>query len=616
MTLLPEIALKSAAIFLVALAAAALLRRYSAALRHFVLARAFICAAAVPALTIWSPAWDLRVPASWLPGESASPLTFSDTPTPSSAVSPSPKDSHVRPASTRATTLQLAFGVWFAGALAGIGGMCAGMWRIGRVARRARTVATGPWREHADDIAALYRLRRPVQLLHSSHPAMLVTWGQMRPRVLIPADATAWSDERIRVVLYHELAHVQRHDWTLLIVARSLRALHWFNPLAWIAFRRFREESERACDDIVLGRGITAPDYASHLLAVAREDVRHRTWSAAAAIANPSMLEGRIRAMLNQRVDRTPLTARGRWVAAFVSLVVAVAIASAGISALAAPAGGREPASRQLAGPVLIHAAEQHATIDLSNATAALRAARVSAARARVEVPSAAQSTPGAVSGFLYDQLGGVLPGVQVQLLNQTDGAKYDTLSDRNGGFVFTALPASDYELRLSLPGFATVSNLIKVVPGATVERAVTLPIGTLEETVAVVGGAGSRAASSPRPPRAVHASATPEPRTFFSGGIGGQIKVPTKIVHVNPVYPAEAGNASDVVVLTGRVGIDGFINDLREVRPAPNTVLVSRDAFVKSALDAVSQWEFTPVLLNNVPVEAHITIRVDYSAR
>ena len=615
MNVLAEIALKSAAIFLVALAAAALLRRSSAALRHFVLAGGFICAAAVPALTMWSPAWDLRVPASWLPGESASPLTFSDTPTPSSAVSPSPEDSHVRPASTRATTLQIVFGVWFAGALAGVGGMCAGMWRIGRVARRARPVGTGPWREHADDIAALYGLRRRVHLLHSTHPAMLVTWGLMRPRVLIPADATAWSNERIRVVLYHELAHVQRHDCAVLIVARSLRTLHWFNPLAWIAFRRLREASELACDDIVLGRGITAPDYASHLLAVAREDVRHRTWSAAAAIANPSMLEGRIRAMLNQRVNRTPLTARGRWVAAVVSLVVAVAIASAGVSALAAPPGVRESASRQLTDPVRNHAAEQNATIDLSNATVALGAARVSAARARVEV-AAAQSTPGAVSGFLYDQLGGVLPGVQVQLLNQTDGAKYDTLSDRNGGFVITALPAGDYELRLSLPGFATVSNLIKVVPGATVERAVTLPIGTLEETVAVVGGAGSRAASSPRPPRAVHASTTPEPRTFFSGGIGGQIKVPSKIVHVSPVYPAEAGNASDVVVLTGRVGIDGFINDLREVRPAPNTVLVSHDAFVKSALDAVSQWEFTPVLLNNVPVEAHITIRLDYGAR
>jgi hypothetical protein len=203
-----------------------------------------------------------------------------------------------------------------------------------------------------------------------------------------------------------------------------------------------------------------------------------------------------------------------------------------------------------------------------------------------------------------------------VGLVNQHDGAKYDTVTDRNGGFVFTALPSGDYQLTTSLPGFATVSNLIKVVPGATVERAVTLPIGTIEETIAVIGAAAPRAATSPRPARAVHTRTTPEPRTFFSGGIGGQIKVPSKIVHVSPVYPAEGGGASDVVVLTGRVGIDGFINDLREVKPAPNMIIASHDAFVRSALEAASQWEFTPVLLNNVPVEAHITIRVDYSTR
>ena len=46
---------------------------------------------------------------------------------------------------------------------------------------------------------------------------MLVTWGLMRPRVLVPVDASTWSAERIRIVLYHELAHVQRHDWAILI---------------------------------------------------------------------------------------------------------------------------------------------------------------------------------------------------------------------------------------------------------------------------------------------------------------------------------------------------------------------------------------------------------------
>jgi len=316
--------------------------------------------------------------------------------------------------------------------------------------------------------------------------------------------------------------------------------------------------------------------------------------------------------MLNERVDRAPLSVGGRWTAAILMLVSALAIAGAGVSALAEP-DSASPVTQvppSTASPSL----RTFDAIELSDAVVSRGGTQLKAARIRIE--AAAQTQPGAITGFLYDQLGGVLPGVQVLLVNHTDGAKYDALSDRNGTFVFTALPAGDYELSTSLPGFAAVSNLLKVAPGATVERAVTLPLGTLQEVIAVTGGVGSRATSARQAPRAVHTRTAPEPRTFFSGGIGGQIKVPTKIVHVNPVYPADASGVSDVVVLTGRVGIDGFINDLREVSPSPSMAVASHDAFVKSALDAVSQWEFTPTLLNNVPVEANITINVQYGGR
>jgi beta-lactamase regulating signal transducer with metallopeptidase domain len=616
MNLLAEMALKSAAILLLALAATTLLQRYSAALRHAILAAAFACAAAVPALTLWAPEWRVPVPASWLRFESLPPVRFANTSPP---VSAAPTSREAPPPSTapmRATTSQIVVGVWLVGALAGLGSTYAGIWRVRRFARGARPVERGAWREHADDIAALYGVRRSVRLLQSTHPTMLVTWGHMQPRVLLPVDAATWSDERIRVVLYHELAHVQRHDWAILIAARVLRALYWFNPLVWIAFRRLRHESERACDDVVILRGVTAPDYASHLLAIARETVLHRgAWSTATAIAHPSTLEGRVRAMLNEGLNRTPLTMRGRWVAAIVSLVTAFAIAGAGVAAFAAPDDAREVTSPQPSSVAVDVPAAPNATIELSNATVALGSARVSATRARAEAAPAVQASPGSLRGVLYDQLGGLLPGAQVHLVHRLDGATYNALTDRDGSFLFTALPAGDYELNTSLIGFATVSNLIKVTGGETIERALTLPIGTLEETVSVTGGDRSQPQRRTEWGRAGTTRSAPERRTFFSGGIGGQIKAPSKLVHVSPVFPANAADRGDVVVLTGRVGIDGFINDLREVTPSP-TVAASHDAFVTSALDAVSQWEFTPVLLNNVPVEAHITIRVDYSAR
>ena len=621
MSLLLEIAAKSAAIFLVALVTTTALRGYSAALRHFVLAVAFSCVAAVPVLSLGAPEWRLPVPASWLGVEASTPVRFAQPLDAASDVTRSPSVPQRVPARNGVSPVQIASGIWLAAALAALASLGAGMWRVSRFARAARLLNGGPWRAHADEVAALCGIRRPVQLLQSAHPTMLVTWGLMRPRILLPVDAPGWSADRIRIVLYHELAHVQRCDWAILIAARVVRALLWVNPLAWIAFRRLREESERACDDTVLGRGVSPPDYASHLLAVAREAVRHRAWSAATAIAQPSTLEGRIRAMLNERLDRTPLTARARWTATLASLGMALAVAGAGLSVLAAPVDAGATASPDQPAP---HTrSEPTAHLELSGATVVVGASRVSAARIVVETPPAAQAAPGTIRGVLYDQLGGLLPGAQVRLVHQLDGAKYETTTDRDGAFLFTALPPGDYELNTSLLGFASVSNLIKVVAGDTVERAVTLPIGTLEETISVTGGGPVTGADRAQPQttrgaqRGVRTRSSPEPRTFFSGGIGGQIRAPLKTLHVSPRYPADA-SGSDVVFLTARVGIDGFLSDLREVTPeiASARVQASHAAFVASALDAVRQWEFTPVLLNNVPVEANITIRVYYSAQ
>ncbi len=68
--------------------------------------------------------------------------------------------------------------------------------------------------------------------------------------------------------------------------------------------------------------------------------------------------------------------------------------------------------------------------------------------------------------------------------------------TDRGGSFAFRALAAGDYELVTDLPGFTTVKNVIRAEPGAAVRRHITLPLGTLEETILVTCGV----ADLPRP--------------------------------------------------------------------------------------------------------------------
>ncbi|HEY1306426.1 MAG TPA: M56 family metallopeptidase [Vicinamibacterales bacterium] len=619
MSLSLEVAFKTTLLFLLVLGALPLLRRRSAAFRHYVLASAFACAAAIPALTLIAPSWRMPVSAAWLGLESPSTMTFVSSPQATPSASAQSSNTPMPPATTRVSTLQIVAGIWGLGAFVGVGIVMAGMWRVRRLSLHGRELGDGPWREQADEIAREFNIHQPVRLVHGPHPTLLVTWGSMQPRILLPAPAPGWSDDRIRVVLCHELAHVTRHDWMILIAANLLRSVYWFNPLVWIAYRRLRHESEQACDDLVLARGVAPADYASHLLAVARETVlRRHAWSPASAIAHPSTLEGRVRAMLNQNLNRTPLTLAGRLTAMILAIGSTIVIAGAGVAVLAAPiAVALPPAPSPQATPASAAPSPSSSAIDLRNATIEANGSRITADRVLIEnAQPSATSGPGTITGVLYDQTGGLLPGVNVSLVQRPDGAGYSTVTDRNGAFTFELLPSGDYELASSLPGFSTVTTLVKVNAGAVTQRSITMPLGSLQETVTVTGSDGSGKLASigvrrgqPRP--------APEPRTFFPGGIGGQIKQPTKIVHVSPIFPPEAGRVSDVVALSARIGIDGFLSDIREVNDrASSTPPATHAAFLASALDAVRQWEFTPTLLNNVPVDVNMKINVSYNGR
>ena len=71
---------------------------------------------------------------------------------------------------------------------------------------------------------------------------------------MLPVDAKSWDEDDLNRAIVHELEHVRRRDWISQRLAHLVCACYWFHPLAWIAWRRFVVEAERACDDAVLRR--------------------------------------------------------------------------------------------------------------------------------------------------------------------------------------------------------------------------------------------------------------------------------------------------------------------------------------------------------------------------
>jgi TonB family protein len=89
--------------------------------------------------------------------------------------------------------------------------------------------------------------------------------------------------------------------------------------------------------------------------------------------------------------------------------------------------------------------------------------------------------------------------------------------------------------------------------------------------------------------------------------GAGG-LEPPRRIKHVKPVYPALAQRArvSGVVVIEGMIGVDGRVQCARVMKSVP--------LLDQAALDAVTQWEFTPIIMAGTPVPTRLTTSVNFT--
>jgi protein TonB len=89
---------------------------------------------------------------------------------------------------------------------------------------------------------------------------------------------------------------------------------------------------------------------------------------------------------------------------------------------------------------------------------------------------------------------------------------------------------------------------------------------------------------------------------------VGGNIKAPTKTKMVNPVYPpiAQSARVQGIVIIEATIGPNGRVQEAKVLRSIP--------LLDQAAMDAVKQWEFTPTLLNGVPVPVIMTVTVQFT--
>jgi len=578
-------ALESAALFVVAcslkttllLGAAWLIvsvsRGRSASFRHAFWAAAILGSLALPALTLLMPTWHSRTLGSaagaWRIGHTVAmngeagkiPVTMVKA---------------VLGVPTAGKWAELVLLVWGTGFCVFAARFMAGLNGLARVASSAHELDDGDVRQIAEEIRNQAEMRRDLRLLQSEEAkTMPVTWGILRPAVLLPASAAEWPTERKWSVLAHEITHVVRMDWGFLMLAEIVRAVYWFHPFAWIATARLRRESEQACDDFVLRSGIEAARYAKSLLDLMRtlENPSHN-WSAALAFARPTNLERRFKAMLNPSVDRRNLSRRTRFLMAAVAFLLLTPLAA-------------------------------------------------------VRLP--AQDAGNKFGGKISDPSGMPVANATVIMNNHKPNGIQMMTSDAEGKYSFVGLPAGEYELRVTKPGFAEFrATLSSPDSGPDFSRNdFTLQVGSVNEEVNVYADGGPEGQVNGGVKGGVKNGvnqgvgggvAEGVGKGVASNGVtktirvrvGGEVQAPKIIEKVQPVYPekAKAAGIQGTVMLHAIIGMEGNPLSLRVMNKQIDPDLA------RAAVEAVNKWRYQPTLLNGEPIEVDTTIMVNFTLK
>jgi len=186
--------------------------------------------------------------------------------------------------------------------------------RLFALRSRAQVLVDPTWLSALAHAQRRMGFKNGTALLTSPELSSPISWGLMRPVILLNDEALAASGEA-EAIIAHELAHVARFDWAKLMLARVTTAMFWFNPLAWVLAREAHQLREEAADDAVLASNIADTDYAQLLVGVARHECRGLLLGAHGISPGKGSLRRRVSRVLDASAVRG---AGGRsWVAGF-----------------------------------------------------------------------------------------------------------------------------------------------------------------------------------------------------------------------------------------------------------------------------------------------------------
>jgi TonB family protein len=556
-------------------------------------------------------------------------------------------------AATRQLWLGAVAAVLVAGAVVRLTWLVAGLIRLRRLRRIGERLVHD---EATEEISALLAARADVR--YASDLRQPVTFGVLKPVVLLPASICSQPPAIRRAVFAHELWHVRRKDWLWVVIEEFIRAVLWFHPaIVWL-ISRVQASREEVVDELTVLATNARRTYLEALLAFADEP---RVYPATPFARRRHLF----RRML--LISREAVMSSRRIVASCVAMgIVVIAAGWYGATAFplkAATAPQAQPRDLRPGEPRPASSREIELSSTITSGTSPiasyLELAKLQEARGAIKEAESTLSTartafprepivPMTLAG-LYQRSGQLSEALDA--VEQAAGMQPSDPQAQHIAATFyeeivrkaTAIPAAD-RMRYVQAGIAAEDRALGLKPDSVdamiVKNILLRHQANLEtnasaqaQLIAEADQLRMRAIELQQSQRQLMGSGRsgvqvgmrtgapppPPPPPPPPGGVelvdgmapvrvGGNIKVPTKIKNVPPVYPPGAQDAGvqGVVIIEAVIDTTGGVQSAKILRSVP--------LLDQAALDAVKQWEFTPTTMNGQAVPVVMTVTVNFT--
>ena len=526
-----------------------------------------------------------------------------------------------------------------------------GIHRLQRLRRSGELAATGA---ACEELAALIAAGAEIRCVERL--GQPVTFGVLRPAVLLPSSFSELPEGIQRAVLAHELWHVRRRDWAWVLLEEVVRAAFWFNPAMWWLVSRVQSSREEVVDELTVQLTNARKTYLEALLTFADRPTlfpatpfarRRHLFHRMLLISREAVMSSR-RIVVSSAAMAAVLMATGLYASSAFPLK-AVPVPPASPAEQSPPrdrrpgeAGPESARERELKQSIAAHPENPEFYLKLAELQEG-RSARSEADATIAALKGASPNKPGiagAIAGFyvrtgqfdravatVEDDAAANPSNAQAQqvvavfywqkasadpTLSPTDKLRYIdsgiAATDRalsNKPDYVDALVYKNILLRLKATMESDPTSRQALIAEANVlrNRATELKKTTGQEGMVFVPAQGQPPPPPPPPP----------PPAELVGGqaavrVGGPVRPPAKIHDAKPVYPPDAfaAGVQGVVVMEAIVDESGGVKELRVLRGVP--------MLDQAALDAVRQWRYEPTMLNGVYVPVIMTVTVNFS--